>query len=84
MTLGKIENIKHTQNYDLFGNQLDHVFDEVDLGVTIDYELRFEEHICKKVNKANSISGLIRRCFAHLDGYLFNRLYTTFVRPHLE
>ena len=84
LSVGKIENIKHTHNYELFGNQLDHVFDEVDLGVTIDYELRFEEHICKKVNKANSISGLIRRSFAHLDGYLFNRLYTTFVRPHLE
>ena len=84
LTIGKIENIKHTHNYELFGNRLDHVFEEVDLGVTIDYELRFEEHISKKVSKANSIAGLIRRSFAHLDGDLFNRLYKTFVRPHLE
>ena len=84
LTIGKIENIKHTHNYELFGNRLDHVFEEVDLGVTIDYELRFEEHISKKVSKANSIAGLIRRSFAHLDGDLFNRLYKTFVRPHSE
>ena len=84
LTIGKIENIKHTHNYELFGNQLEHVFEEVDLGVTIDYELRFEEHISKKVSKANAISGLIRRSFAYLDCDLFNRLYKTFVRPHLE
>ena len=74
----------HTHNYELFDNQLDHVFEEADLGVTIDYELRFEEHISKKVTKANSISGLIRRSFAYLDPYLFIRLYKTFVRPNLE
>ena len=74
----------HTHNYKLYGNNLEHVFEEKDLGVTIDSELKFEEHISNKVNKANSIAGLIRRSFAHLDGPLFKRLYTTFVRPHLE
>ena len=74
----------HTHDYQLYDNHLDHVFEETDLGVTIDSELRFEEHISKKVNKANSIVGLIRRSFAHLDGNLFKRLYTTLVRPHLE
>ena len=60
------------------------MFEEVDLGVTIDHELKFEDHISKKVNKANSIAGLIRRSFAYLDRQLFKKLYTTFVRPHLE
>ena len=60
------------------------MFEETELGVTIDHELKFEEHISKKVNKANSIVGLIRRSFTHLDGRLFKQLYTTFVRPHLE
>ena len=55
------------------------MFEEKDLGVTIDSELKFEEHISNKVNKANSIAGLIRRSFAHLDGPLLKRLYTTFV-----
>ena len=52
--------------------------------MTIDHELKFEDHISKKVSKANSIVGLIRRSFAHLDGKLFKQLFTTFVRPHLE
>ena len=84
LTLGRIEDILHTHNYELYNKLLDHVFEETDLGVTIDSEVKFEEHISKKVNKANSIVGLIRRSFTHLDGYLFKRLYTTFVRPHLE
>ena len=84
MSLGKIEHTVHTHQYELYDEQLDHVFEETDLGVTIDSELKFDEHVSKKVNKANSIVGLIRRSFAHLDGKLFKRLYTTFVRPHLE
>ena len=67
LTLGKIENILHTHRYHLYNEELDHVFEETDLGVTIDHELKFEDHISKKVNKANSIVGLIRRSFAYLD-----------------
>ena len=37
-----------------------------------------------KVRKANAIVGLIRRSFSFLDCKLFKKLYTTFVRPHLE
>ena len=76
LTLGKIENIVHTHRYELYDEQLDHVFEETDLGVTIDHELKFEDHISKKVSKANSIVGMIRRSFAHLDGKLFKQLYT--------
>ena len=54
------------------------------LGVHIDAELNFEEHMSTKIIKANSIVGLIRRSFSYLDNKLFKRLYTTFVRPHLE
>ena len=39
LTLGKIENIVHTHRYELYDEQLDHVFEETDLGVTIDHEL---------------------------------------------
>ena len=52
--------------------------------MTIDSELRFEEHISEKVRKANTIVGLIRRSFSFLDCQLFKKLYITFVRPHLE
>ena len=84
LTLGKLENVKHTERYKLSGNELEHVFDEKDLGVTFDTDLTFENHIAAKISKANAIAGLIRRSFSFLDGRLFKRLYTTFVRPHLE
>ena len=84
LTLGKFENIKHTHHYSMDGVELEHVSVEKDLGVLIDEELIFEEHIMEKVKKANAIVGLIRRSFSYLDGRLFKKLFTTFVRPHLE
>lgn len=84
LTIGKFENIQHTERYNLYGNELEHVFEEKDLGVHIDSELKFDEHIANKVNKANALVGLIRRSFSYLDGELFKKLFTSFVRPHLE
>ena len=84
LTLGKFENIRYTKRYELNGEVLEHVFDEKDLGVTIDSELKFSDHLNMKVNKANSMAGLIRRSFDYLDGSLFRQLYTALVRPHLE
>ena len=68
----------------MYGDELDHVFEEKDLGVSINMELTFEEHVATKVKKANSLMGLIRRSFSFMDGDLFKKLYTSFVRPHLE
>ena len=84
LTLGKLENIMYTQRYLLYEDELEHVFQEKDLGVIVDMELTFEEHISAKVNKANAIMGLIRRSFNFLDCGMFRKLYTTFVRPHIE
>ena len=84
LTIGKIENITHTHKYVINGEELEHVFEEKDLGVTVDFEMSFSEHICLKVKKANAIMGLIRRSFSFLDVALFRKLYTTFVRPHIE
>ena len=33
---------------------------------------------------ANSVVGLIRRSFSYLDKHTFRKLYSAFVRPHLE
>ena len=69
----------------MLGNtELQHVFKEKDLGVMIDSDMKFDQHISAKVKKANSIAGLIRRSFSFLDGLLFKQLFTTLVRPHLE
>ena len=57
---------------------------EKDIGVIIDSKLTFENHINEKVNKANSIMGVIRRTFEFLDIKTFRLLYTSLVRPHIE
>ena len=49
---------------------------EKDIGVVIDSKLSFENHINEKVNKANSIMGVIRRTFEFLDIKTFKILYT--------
>ena len=46
----------------------------MNLGVIIDSELKFEEHMSAKIKKANSIFGLIRRSFSFLDCKLFKKI----------
>ena len=84
LTIGKLENIQHTERYKLNNFELEHVFEEKDLSVILDSDLKFEEHTNQKIKKANTMIGLIRRSFSFLDVSLFKHLYTAFVRPHLE
>ena len=79
LTMGKIEDIKHTHHYKIGNHELDHVFSEKDLGVMFDTDLAFEEHITSKVNKANAIMGLIRRSFTFLDKDFFKKLYLSLI-----
>lgn len=60
------------------------VHEETDVGVTTDDKLKFEQHTNMKVNKANSIMGVIRRTFVDLNEKNFTQLYKALVRPHLE
>ena len=64
--------------------ELDKVAKEKDLGIITDENLKFEEHIQVKVNKATKVMGLIRRSFTTLDTEMFRKLFTALVRPHLE
>ena len=84
LTMGKFENIQIAHRYTVYGNEMEHVFEEKDLGVTVDAELKFEEHIAIKVRTANAIVGQMRRSFSYLDCDTFKRIYTAMVRPHLE
>ena len=84
LTLGKFENTKHTHRYELGGEEIEHVFTEKDLGITVDSELTYEEHIFNKIRIANAIVGLMRRSFSYLDPSSFKKLFCAFVRPHLE
>ena len=64
-------NIRHTHRYKIGGKELEHVFEERDLGVQVDTELSFDEHINDMVRIANQIMGLIRRSIAYLDAKSF-------------
>jgi len=87
MTIGKSQKVK---KFDLkmieAGNEivLDHENEMKDLGVTMDAELTFEDHINGKINKAYSMLGIIKRNFKYLDEQPFVNLYKTMVRSHLE
>ena len=84
LPLGRFEDTKHTHHYKLGGEEIEHVFTEKDLGITIDSELTYEEHIFNKIRIANGIVGLMRRSFSYLDPSSFKKLFCAFVRPHLE
>ena len=79
-----LEHTTRAHPYEIAGSVLEHVDQEKDLGVIIDCELNFEEHIYTKIKKANSIVGLINRSFDFLSPEMLRTLFMTFVRHHLE
>ena len=57
---------------------------EKDLGVIIDKNLSFKNHIAQATAKANRTLGVIRRSFDYLTDHTFIMLYKSMVRPMLE
>ena len=57
---------------------------EKDLGVNVDDELNFEEHVQIQTMKANKLLAMIRRSFSYIDEVSLPLLYKAIVRPHLE
>ena len=74
---------KHYYLYDNEGNkiELEQSDGEKDIGVLVDEILSFNKHI---QNQTNSIMGLIRRTYTHLDEQSFKYLFQALVRPHIE
>ena len=70
--------------YKLKGQDIQLVDYEKDIGVTIESDLAFDKHISEKVNKANKMFALIRRSFEFLDEDMFQPLYKSLVRSHLD
>ena len=64
--------------------QLPNVCQEKDLGVLINYELKFHQHAAFVVAKANRLLAIIRRTFINLDTVMLPLLYKSLVRPVLE
>ena len=50
--------------YNMDATRLKIVENEKDLGLIVDSELKFEDHITRIVKKVNSVMGMIRRNFA--------------------
>jgi hypothetical protein len=75
-------------NYKLISTKESHslqwVHEEKDIGVVIDDKLNFDTHINTKINKANSILGLIRRSYKYLDKETFIPLYKAMVRTQFD
>ena len=57
---------------------------ERDLGVLVDSQLAFKDHISQAVAKSNKLLGIIRRSFVHLDEDTIRLLFKGIVRPVLE
>ena len=53
------------------------------LGVNVDMELKFSQHIEKQVSKTNKILGLLRS-FESLDTESMKKLCTALIRPRVE
>ncbi|XP_065642744.1 uncharacterized protein LOC136074366 [Hydra vulgaris] len=57
---------------------------ERDLGVMMQSNLKWTSHIDNGVGKSNQMLALIKQTFKYFDSNMANKIYTTFVRPHLE
>lgn len=70
--------------YNLDGTLIGQVEAQVDLGVTIRSDLKWESHIINIVKKANSIIYLVRKAFSYITTELFLKIYKCYIRPILE
>ena len=68
LTLGKHENIVHAHNYRMDGVELEHVFEEKDLGVILDSYLTFDEHITAKEGQESKCNGSDDQKKLHIFG----------------
>ena len=86
MTVGRKEYDTSYAMIDSDGNSvpLGTTTSEKDIGVYMDGQLSFSDHIAEKVNVANRNMGIIRRTFKFLDKDMFLHLYRAQVRPHIE
>lgn len=57
---------------------------EKDLGITFTGDLKFMEHIANTVKKANQMVGIVKRTFKYMNKTMFNSIYKSLIRSHLE
>ena len=54
------------------------------LVIMISRDLKPHDQICKAVSTAKKVLGVLKSTFVSKDAGLWKRLYTTYVRPHIE
>ena len=72
------------QPFHIASNSLNYNQSTRDLGVIIDTNLKFQEHINLITKQANQRANLIHRCFLSKDSLNLTRAFKTYVRPLLE
>ena len=70
--------------YNMNGQPLKYSECEKDLGIHVDHDLKFDEHINSKINTANRIMGIVKRTFDILEPTTFCDIFKGLIRPHLE
>ena len=71
-------------NYFLKGHELVKTEAEKDLGLQLTTDLKVSRQANHAAMKANRMLGLLKRTFISRDIRLWKKLYTTYIRPHLE
>ena len=70
--------------YKMDGKKLNQVYEEKDLGILMDNELKFHKHTYAAVKNARRNLGIIKKTFSFLDAVTLTTLYQALVRSHLE
>lgn len=70
--------------YAIDGDQLPSTSEQLDLGVIVRGDLKWESQVQKVVKKANSLIYLINRAFRDISEEMLLKIYKTYIRPVLE
>ena len=70
--------------YTMGGQVLEEIESEKDVGVMIHHSLKPSMQCAKAATNANQVLGQLARGLSYRDRNTFLRLYTVYVRPHLE
>ena len=63
---------------------IEQVTEEKDLGVIIDNQMKYHQHVSFATSKAMRMVGVIRKTFCSIPIETFLSLYNKLVRPHME
>ena len=72
------------RTYQIQNQIIEQVTAEKDLGIIIDNQMKFHQHVSFAASKAMRMIGVIRKTFCSISIDTFPSLYNTLIRPHLE